>query len=289
MKRVTLAQVFSAATIAITLVVVTSFVLFVERSRSSALQTAQRKQDAAARRIEARVVRELSRAQRVLEQVESAIHSGVVSIDDSRSLEGDLFTRLVDDSHLEEVTFTHARLLGYDAQGEAQLAPDGRWQLSVARTTSGAVVTKSTRRDDDSSFTTQVRSRGKDASFASVPFVANGKAPDPTEHFTFSVLATKELHGHATWSDLSNISFPQCPLPALRPELGAFPTKVSHLQRSALTPYRGASEVARNRTAKDHRRHPGRHAVSEEVALLDHRRRSTLRPPAEVVIGRADQ
>ena len=202
MKRVTLAQVFSAAAIAITIVVVASFVLFVERSRSSALQTAKRKQDVAAKRIEARVIRELSRAERVLEQIERAIASGVVSVDDSRSLEGALFTRIVDDSHLEEVTFTHAKRLGYDAKGEAELAPDGRWQLSVARTASGAVVTRSTRRDDGGSFTTQVRGRGKDNAFASVPLASSAKAPDPTEHFTFSVLATEALHGQATWSDL---------------------------------------------------------------------------------------
>ena len=202
MKRVTLAQVFSAATIAITIVVVVSFALLVERSRSSALQTAQRKQDAAAKHIEARVVRELSRAERVLEQVERALRSGVVTVDDARSLESSLFTRIVDDPHLEEATFTHARLLGYDAKGDAQLAPEGRWQLSVARTKTGTVVTKSARRDADGSFTTQVRDHGKELAFASVPFVANGAAPDPTEHLTFSVVAAKALHGRATWSDL---------------------------------------------------------------------------------------
>jgi adenylate cyclase len=201
-KRVTLAQVFGAAAIAITIVVVAAFALFVERTRTSAMRTAQRQQDLAARRIEARVVRELSRAERVLDDVERAIRSGAVAIDDARALEADLFTRVVDDTHLEEVTFTRASLLGYDAKGDAQLAPEGRSQLSVYRSTSGALVTRTMRRDESGSYAVQVRDRGKDTTFATAPFVAGGQAPDPTTHLTFSVLASKALQGQSAWSDL---------------------------------------------------------------------------------------
>jgi adenylate cyclase len=201
-KRVTLAQVFGAATIAITIVVVTSFALFVERTRASALRTAQRQQDLAAGRIETRVVRELSRAERVLEQIERAIDSGAIMVDDPRSLESDLFVRLADDPRLEEATFTRASLSGYDAKGDAQLAADGRWQLSVYRTTTGALVTRSTKRDDDGSYAVLLRDRGKDPTFASVPLVKGGKAADPTSHPTFSVVSAKALRGLAAWSDL---------------------------------------------------------------------------------------
>ena len=202
MKRVTLAQVFGAAILATVIVVVASFALFVETARSTALRTAQRKQDVAARRIEARVVHELKRAERVLEDVERAMRLGTVTIDDPRSLEGDLFKRIVDDEHIEEVTFTRASLLGYEPTGDAKLAPEGRWQLSIYRTTSGSVVTRSTRAAEDGSYVTQVRDRGKDPSFVGVPFVAGGNATDPTTHHTFSVVSSKALHGRATWSDV---------------------------------------------------------------------------------------
>lgn len=202
MRRVTLAQVFGAATIAITVVVVGSVALSFERTRASMLQSAQQKQDLAARRIEARVVRELSRAERALEDVERAIRAGAIVVDDARSLETELFTRVADDPHLEEATFTRATLTGYDAHGAPLLANDGRWQLSVQRTAAGALVTRSTKRDDDGSYAVLRRDRGKDLLFARVPFAPDGKAADPTSHLTFSVVAAKDLQGHATWSDL---------------------------------------------------------------------------------------
>jgi hypothetical protein len=126
--------VFGAATVAIAIVVVTAFVLFVRSSHASILQASERQQDRVARRVEARVVRELGRAQRVLEDVERGIRAGAIDVDQPLPFEASFFTRVLDEPHLEEVTFTRASLLGYDANGDAQLAPAGRWQLSVRRT-----------------------------------------------------------------------------------------------------------------------------------------------------------
>ena len=201
-RRVTLAQVFGAATIAITVVVVTSFMLFVGRSRASTLKTAQRQQDLAARRVEARVVGELGRARRALEDVERGIGSGAIVVDDPRATEGDLFTRILNDSHLEEVTFTRARLVGHDKGGDPQFAVDGRWQLSVYRAKSGAILTRSTRRARDGSYEAVIRDRGKQTTFGASPFRPEGKAPDPTTHPTFAVIVSEGLRGQAVWSDL---------------------------------------------------------------------------------------
>lgn len=200
-RTVTLGQLFTGATIAVAIVVVTAFALFVRSSHRSILAASQSKQEAIAGRVETRVVRELGRAERVLHAVETAIHAGALSVDDPRALEAALFTRVLDDTHLEEVTFTRADLLKYD-KGEAQLAPDGRWQLSVYRSSNGAIVTRSTHRDGDHAYAVSIRDRGKDTTFATTPLRPDGTAPDPTTHATFSVAAAEDLRGKPVWSDL---------------------------------------------------------------------------------------
>ena len=200
-RRVTLGQLFTGATIAIAIVVVSAFTLFVRASHASILKSSQRQQELVAGRVEARVVRELGRAERVLENVERAVHAGALPVDDLEDLEQAFFTRIVDDSHLEEVTFTRATLLRYE-QGEAVLAEEGRWDLSVFRGASGAIVTKSTRRASDGTYFVSTRDRGKIIAFAPVGFHPDGTAPDPTSHATFSVAATEGLRGTPIWSDL---------------------------------------------------------------------------------------
>ncbi|MDB4936160.1 MAG: Adenylate cyclase [Labilithrix sp.] len=206
MRRVTLAQLFGAATFAVAIVVGVAFAWFTESSRASILKSSQRQQDLVARRVETRVVRELGRAQRVLEDVERGIHAGSMKVDPAQggALEASLFTRILDDSHLEEVTFTSATLDGYSPNGDARIAPDSRWQLSVYRGSSGAILTKSTRRESgaDGPFVAEIRDRGPDTTFASASFVPAGGAPDPTVHPTFSVIVSQAQHGKAVWSDL---------------------------------------------------------------------------------------
>ena len=113
-RTLTLGQLFAGATIAIAVVVVAAFVLFVRSSRASILTTAQHQQKLVADRVEARVVRELGRAQRVLEDVERAVRAGAVAVDEPLPLEAALFTSMIDDVDLEEVTFTKDRVTSVD-------------------------------------------------------------------------------------------------------------------------------------------------------------------------------
>jgi len=137
----------------------------------------------------------------VLEDVERAVRAGAVAVDEPLPLEAALFTSMIDDVDLEEVTFTRATLLKYD-EGAAQLAPEGRWQLSVNRSANGAIVTRSTRRATDGSYAVATRPRGKDTTLATVPFRPDGTAPDPTTHPTFGAAAAEDLRGTPVWSDL---------------------------------------------------------------------------------------
>ena len=203
MPRPTLRQFFAAAAIAVVAVVVAAFVLFTRSSRASILEAAKQQQEQAATRIEARVVRELGRARRALEDVERGIHTGATAVDDPASLEASLFTRLSAEPHLVELTFTRATLLGYDSKGEARLAPSGRSQISLARDRNGRLVTKSMRRTGDSGpFEVTTRERASDARFDAAAFRAGGHAADPTNHPTFTVIAREDLRNETIWSDL---------------------------------------------------------------------------------------
>ncbi len=203
MIRPTLRQFFAAAAIAVVVVVAAAFVLFTRSSRASILEAAKQQQEQAATRIEARVVRELGRARRALEDVERSIHTGATAVDDPASLEATLFTRLAAEPHLVELTFTRATLLGYDAKGEATLALSGRSQLSLARARDGRLVTKIIRRNGDSGpFEVKTRERASDARFDAASFRAGGRPADPTAHPTFTVIARQDLRGETIWSDL---------------------------------------------------------------------------------------
>ncbi len=202
MRRVTLAQVFGGAALAMTLVTLVALKTSSERARMAVIATAQREQAVFARRIAAQVLDELGRAPRVLGDVERGIAAGALTFDVEQSVERDLFTRVLNDPHLEEVTFTRARLLGHDDQGEAHLAPGGRFQVTVYRGGAGAIVTQIVSAAADGSSALRVRDRGENRSLAHTPLRAGGKASDPTTHPTFAVAASRELRGRAVWSDL---------------------------------------------------------------------------------------
>jgi len=200
-RRVTLGQLFGVATIAIAIVVAVAFALFERSSRAQILRASERQREVVAQRIGGRVVRELGRAREVLDNLDRGIRTGAVPLDDPARLEADLFMRVLDDKHIEEVTFTRATLAGYDAEGEAMLAPSPRWQLGIHCASTGSITTKLTRAEGDG-FTTLVRERGPEASFATTPLRPAGAATDPTAHHTFSVIASKAQRGKATWSQL---------------------------------------------------------------------------------------
>jgi len=200
-RRLSLAQVFAAATVAVAAVVAGSFTLYLRASRESILQASERLRASAAGRVERRVIDELGRAQRALDDVERGVRAGAINFRDPQALEADLFTRMLADPWLEEATFTCATQLDYDDRGEARFAPDGRWQLSVFRASSGQLITRVTRRRD-ASFAAHLRERPRDGLFLSGEPRPAGDAPDPTEHATFSVLSARSRRGRAIWSDL---------------------------------------------------------------------------------------
>jgi adenylate cyclase len=182
-------------------VVFLMFLYIFRRTEYAILHEADLRRKEAAARVEGRVIGELARAERALEDVDRAVRSGAVGANDASAVESKLFTAILGDPHLAEATLTRADLSGYDASGDAQMKPDGIWQVSVYRTTEGTVTTRLTKAEKGV-FVAFARERGKDETFSTVPLVPRGPGMDPTKDETFSVLAARGRHGRAIWSDL---------------------------------------------------------------------------------------
>ena len=200
-RRVTLAQTFVLAALAIGLIVLVSFWFFLQDSRASILAYSERLRLSAAQQVELRVARALGTAQDALGNVVRSVRSGAVRADDLDGLEVKLFTELQDSPRLAEVTFTRADVLGYDDRGDARLDAHGRFQISAFRRADGGIVTRLTR-EAAGGFAAQTRERAPGGAFDSVPFAAGGSGIDPTAHATFSVPIAQANTGNVLWSDL---------------------------------------------------------------------------------------
>ncbi|HEX3594215.1 MAG TPA: adenylate/guanylate cyclase domain-containing protein [Polyangiaceae bacterium] len=200
--RPTLGQVFLAALVASAVVVSVAASAVVSGSRASILDASDRQRRAEAHRIEARVAASLGRAERVLGKVERAVRTQAVDPADRGRVEGLLFTELIDEPALEEVTFTHARLSREGDSGSPVSFEAGeRWQLSLHRTPDGRILTHDVRMDGKV-FTASERDHGPGPSLEGARLVSAGPGVDPTLHPTFSVIAGRAQRGRAIWSDL---------------------------------------------------------------------------------------
>lgn len=203
--RLTLLQAFvgGAAVVAVLLGVLAALVL--AGTRRSILQSAERLRAAAALRAEELVLRQLSVASEAVDGVERDLDRGLASADDSRSVEAALFRQIARDPLLAEVTLIRADRLGYARDGEIEIAPRGRWQVSVHRAgeSPGSAILTRLVSQGPRGFAASLRTRTWDAEFSEGAFVREGPAPDPTAHLTFRSAASRAWSGQPIWTDLA--------------------------------------------------------------------------------------
>lgn len=202
--RLTLAQFFFAATALAVLVMGALLYGFLASSRRSILESSDRLRAAAARRIDERVTTALDEASDVLDSIERDANHGALGTDDSLLVETRLFSAVQNAPHVADVTFTRADGEHFDAHGDWIVAPKGRWQVSVFRTSAEEDSPIFTRlvTGEDGRFVASRRERAPGGPLLGAPLVPEGSAGDPTAHLTFSSPAAKKAEGHALWSDL---------------------------------------------------------------------------------------
>jgi adenylate cyclase len=197
--RLTLVGLFLTAIVGVTLLFGGLFVTFLESSRRSMLQRAQVVRESEALRVEAEVHARLRQSQHTLQNIERALHGGIVDITQPGPLQTLLTTELLDDDQAVGVSFTHARSLGFDESGRMQTAPDERWELSVYRPTAAQPDALSLRRIERAGEGFVVTAPGGPTE---PPHAAPMVAHDPTEEPGFRAATDKAQYGQTVYGDL---------------------------------------------------------------------------------------
>jgi len=207
----TLGRLFGGTAAVCVGVIAIALTSFWRSSSAAALEASQRSRHEVARGVEAQVASELARAERVLETIERALGTGLVTGSEPAELEALLYTELLAAPRLAEVTFTAARLAeaprelegAPDVEGaQPELAADGRLSVSVFWTAEGRVATAWTE-PRGSGFVERRWSRdpaGEGPLRAGVARVT--PSSDPTSSLTFRASAALAQGGRPLWSDL---------------------------------------------------------------------------------------
>jgi adenylate cyclase len=203
--RFTLGQWLLLSTLALALVVIATFYVFLASSRRAILARSDELRDAAARRIDRALSAELDVGATAVDEIAMAMRFGALPAEVPSAVEASLFSELLDHPTLSDVTWTHATRVGYGERGGAWLAPIGRWQITVYRASAdpGSAIFTLRTRQAEGHFVSDLRRRPPGGALLSAPFERVGNPPDPTQHPTFQTAASRPVDGRAIWSDLS--------------------------------------------------------------------------------------
>lgn len=200
MKRLSLVQLFVGVGVLTLGIVAAVLGALLTQAEREVLASSEQLRRAAAARAEDGVKNALGTAETVLVSLERVIESGAVNVDDTRALEIQLFTLLRGSPRLSEVTFTRAVSNGYDDTGRPRLEPAGRLQVSVYR--AGGELRSRINTHQGSHYQVVERSVAAGVSFLANSTAVARSASDPTQHPTFTVIASREHRGVPLWSDL---------------------------------------------------------------------------------------
>ncbi|HTG53068.1 MAG TPA: adenylate/guanylate cyclase domain-containing protein, partial [Candidatus Tectomicrobia bacterium] len=148
-----------------------------------------------------------SRAPETARQFQLELNRGLLDARDHLALEAALFSLLLSNRDISELTFTYGEKTGFDADGTVQLAATPRGQLSVVRSSSGRDEERWWSRhikQEGGGFVSDLRELESSARFSALPSHREARTdiPDPTAHPTFATPAQRNFFGQLLWSDL---------------------------------------------------------------------------------------
>ena len=205
--KLTLGQVLALSLLGLAATLALLFAFVLNESRATIIESSERIRDQASREITARITSFLSKAPDTASAFQQLIQLGLVQPSDSAAVESTLFSMLLAKSELGEITFTRAQQTGFDNNGVIQLAPEPRWQVSVARSSDEKGVEQFWSRQvrqENGAFVAYRRTLhpGADSEALSPDPEAGAVVTDPTSHLTFTTPASKDFYGDLLWSDL---------------------------------------------------------------------------------------
>ena len=207
MKAITLGQAFVLSLLGLAAALSLLFYIVFHGSRETIIESSERIRDGASREISERVTNLLSKAPAAVQQFQREVNGGLVDARDLLAIEPALFTLLLSDRDIGEVTLTYGDKIGFDEDGALQLAARSRGQLSVVHTPNTKGEDQFWSRhihEEGDAFVADRRELEPTPRFATLPSRRESGAPipDPTLHPTFTTPAREDFSGQLLWSDL---------------------------------------------------------------------------------------
>ncbi len=204
---VTLGQAFVLSLLGLAAALSLLFYIVFHGSRETIIESSERIRDGASREISERVTNLLSKAPAAVQQFQREVNGGLVDARDLLAIEPALFTLLLSDRDIGEVTLTYGDKIGFDEDGALQLAARSRGQLSVVHTPNTKGEDQFWSRhihEEVDGFVADRRELEPTPRFATLPSRRESGAPipDPTLHPTFTTPAREDFSGQLLWSDL---------------------------------------------------------------------------------------
>jgi adenylate cyclase len=204
--RITLAQLFSWSLILLIALLSLLFYLLFQTSQASIMQASDNLRREASRALSEKVSSYLDQAEETEESFQAAVATQVFDPKDQTALETLLFSLLLMNGNLSEISLTYGEKTGYDAEGNILLASMGRGEMILYRTKgeNGPIDTRFTYQKNGV-WTVDTRLRSAKNDLFGAPMTqetAGGAVTDPTAHPTFATPANARYGGKALWSDL---------------------------------------------------------------------------------------
>ena len=203
--RITLARLFSICLIGFIALLGLLFFFLFNASKTSVLQASDKLRAAASRELAEKVTSFLHLAQQIEDNFQVQINHGVFNPKDPIALETVLFETILTNSNLSEISLTFGEKIGYDADGNIMLAPTGRGEMTLFRTsnqTSASIDTLYTYQVMGK-WASQIRARSaQNDLFGTRLSQLQTQIIDPTTLLTFTTPANIEFTGKNLWSDL---------------------------------------------------------------------------------------
>jgi adenylate cyclase len=203
----TLGQIFGLSLLGLTIILAVLFYIVFHGSQETIIESSNRIRDGASREISQRVTTFLSGAPETARQFQLELNRGLLDARDHLALEAALFSLLLSNRDIGELTFTYGENTGFDADGALQLAATPRGQISVVRSSIGQDDERWWSRhikQEAGGFVSDRRELESSARFSALPLHREGRTdiPDPTTHPTFTTPAQQNFFGQLLWSDL---------------------------------------------------------------------------------------
>ena len=131
--RITLAQLFSLSLIGLIALLVLLFYLLLHASKDSVIQASNNLRMAASRELAEKVTGYLDQLSQVEDSFQLEVTHEVFNPQDPIALETYLFAALLSNSNLSEISLIYGDKVDYGANGNIQLAPTHRGEMSLFR------------------------------------------------------------------------------------------------------------------------------------------------------------